>query len=121
MRRLVVVSNRLPVLRSAGSEGEVEIPAGGLASAVFAALQSAPEGLWLGWSGKVEAADRVHRVVRQRAGTVELVGLPLLQREVNDYYHGFCNAALWPLFHCFQGEVRIDLRQQDRTQRAARS
>jgi trehalose 6-phosphate synthase len=112
VKRLVVVSNRLPALRHTGPGGEIDIPAGGMAAAVFAALRNAPESLWLGWHGRTEAAERVRRTVRHRAGRLELVGLPLTQREVADYYHGFCNAGLWPLFHCFQGRVRLDLEQE---------
>ena len=109
MKRLVVVSNRLPALRHTGPGEEIDIPAGGMASAVFAALRHAPESLWVGWHGRTEPAERVQRTVRHRAGRLEMVGLPLTQREVTHYYHGFCNAALWPLFHCFQGRVRLDL------------
>jgi trehalose 6-phosphate synthase len=112
MRRLVVVSNRLPAIKTAAGSAEVEIPAGGLASAVFAALRRVPGSLWLGWNGKVAPTDRVHEFSRQSVRGVELLGLPLTQRELTDYYHGFCNAALWPLFHCFQGRVRVDERQE---------
>jgi len=112
MKRLVVVSNRLPIVRPMAGSHEVDIPAGGLASAVFAALRRAPGSLWLGWSGKVEPADRAHQIARTRAGGVDLIGLPLMQREASDYYQGFCNSGLWPLFHCFPGRVRMDLRQE---------
>jgi trehalose 6-phosphate synthase len=111
LKRLVVVSNRLPAVRHTGPGEEIDIPAGGMASAVFAALRHAPESLWLGWNGRIEAAERVERPQRHRAGRLELVGLPLTQREAADYYHGFCNASLWPLFHCFQGRVRLDLEE----------
>jgi trehalose 6-phosphate synthase len=110
--RLVVVSNRLPVFRPAADAGTVEIPAGGLASAVFTALRNVPGSMWLGWNGRIEPAERAGRVTRSRVDGVTLVGLPLTPREQGDYYQGYCNGALWPLFHCFQGRMRIDLRQE---------
>jgi trehalose 6-phosphate synthase len=112
VRRLVVVSNRLPVVREVSGSDEPEIPAGGLASAVFAALRRHPGSAWLGWSGRIARADRAQRIARSRAGGIELLGLPLTQREASDYYLGFCNAGLWPLFHCFQGRVRMTLEQE---------
>jgi trehalose 6-phosphate synthase len=111
MKRLVVVSNRLPLVKPRGGPEEAEIPAGGLASAVFAALRRVPGSLWLGWNGRVSSSQRAQVPSRQRIAGVDLLGLPLTPREAAGYYHGFCNAGLWPLFHCFQGRVRMSLEQ----------
>ena len=111
MKRLVVVSNRLPVVRPSSDPDEAEIPAGGLASAVFAALRRVPGSVWLGWNGRVSSSQRAPNLSRQRVAGVDLIGLPLTAREAAGYYHGFCNAGLWPLFHCFQGRVRMNLEQ----------
>jgi trehalose 6-phosphate synthase len=107
-----MVSNRLPALRVEGA-GTSPVPAGGLASAIFSTLHGRGEGLWLGWDGRVEPSLRVDRLRRKAQGCVTLLGLPLAQREVSDYYHGYCNAVLWPLFHCFQGRVRLSLTQEE--------
>jgi trehalose-6-phosphate synthase len=48
------------------------------------------------------------RLTRARLGPTELVGLPLTRDESAGCYQGFCNQAIWPLFHCFQGRVRFD-------------
>jgi trehalose 6-phosphate synthase len=110
--RLVVVSNRLPAFRPVADSSLVDIPAGGLASAVFTALRRVPGSLWLGWNGRIEPADRAGRLSRSRFAGVEVLGIPLTPREQTDYYQGFCNAALWPLFHCFQGRAHIDRKQE---------
>src|SRR5262249_50058119 len=68
--------------------------------------------LWFGWSGSVEARKRTRRVSHQVVGGLELVGASLTQGEATDYYHGFCNMVLWPLFHCFQDRVLITLKQE---------
>jgi trehalose 6-phosphate synthase len=111
MAALIVVSNRLPKL-TASPGGEMEIPAGGLASAVLWSLRGLPESRWFGWSGETGASRPDRRLARRRWGTVELVGMPLSRGEVDDYYHGFCNMVLWPLFHGFQDRVHIQLRQE---------
>ncbi len=110
--KVVVVSNRLPTTVATNKAGEPDIPAGGLASAIFSALRSKPGSLWLGWNGKVESRDRLGRTTRNSNLNPELIGMPLTQSEVENYYHGFCNMVLWPLFHSFQGRVRIDLEEE---------
>ena len=112
MSRIVVLSNRLPAMRP--GRGRPEIAAGGLASVVFGALKKFSDSLWFGWNGKLEPAERAGRLSTQRIGNVDLAGLPLTEREVEDYYTGFCNSALWPLFHCFQGRVALEPRQERR-------
>jgi len=115
MSRLVVVSNRLPTPRSWGPTGqaeEPEIPVGGLASALLAALRQRPESVWFGWSGRVTALERSHRMTSNKIADVDLLGLGLTQREFSDYYLGFCNEALWPLFHCFPDKARVRVDQE---------
>lgn len=94
MSRLVVVANRLPV-RRVQSEGQSEwaTSPGGLVSALHPPLQ-ARDGAWIGWSGASSEAlepfqhDGIeHRVV------------PLTEAELENYYEGFANASLWPLYH----------------------
>ena len=109
---LVVVSNRLPYnLPSAPGSGSPRRNVGGLVNAVEPAL-AARGGLWVGWDGSVlpnlaavDASLAGPRRWVSPAG-VGFLGVPLTERELARYYHGFCNAALWPLFHDFIGKVR---------------
>ena len=109
MSRTVVVSNRLPALAEPGRPGPPEILAGGLASAVYAAVRGIRDSLWFGWSGRTETAGRTLCLEQRRSGGLDLVGMSLTPRDLADYYHGFCNGVLWPLFHCFQGRIRMSL------------
>jgi trehalose 6-phosphate synthase len=88
--RLVVVSNRV-AMPSAGAKP------GGLAVALLAALKERG-GIWFGWNGEV-VPDDCWSVHRQRVGNVEYVTLGLTQQDHDDYYDGFANRTLWPLFH----------------------
>jgi trehalose 6-phosphate synthase len=105
--RLIVVSNRIPVGRPTGLGGELEIPAGGLVSALLGALEKLPDSLWIGWDSRAPAGGRPSLLTVRGVG---LVGLPLERAEVEAYYDGFCNQALWPLLHCFQGRLVFDPR-----------
>ena len=95
--RLVVVSNRVPVPSATGAPA-----AGGLAVALQAALRS-KGGLWFGWSGKT--AQEIEPEPRVRTlGPVSFAVSDLTRRDVEEYYHGFANRALWPICH-----YRLDL------------
>ncbi len=91
MSRLIIVSNRVPDLN--GSQ-----QSGGLAVAVLDALQE-KGGLWFGWNGEIVSdADPVEVGVAEH-GNITLATVPLRQQDYQDYYLGFANSALWPVFH----------------------
>ncbi|HAJ03826.1 MULTISPECIES: alpha,alpha-trehalose-phosphate synthase (UDP-forming) [unclassified Brevundimonas] len=103
MSRLIVVSNRVsaPTDPSAGS-------AGGLAMALSAALRKY-DGLWFGWSGNTTPVWKPEAQIEDRAGvTVALVDLE--PQDVDEYYNGYANKTLWPLFH-----HRVDLSAYERS------
>lgn len=97
--RLVAVSNRVGPVKGAAK-------AGGLAVALVEAL-SETRGLWFGWSGKI--AETPGALVRERGGGLNVATTDLTPAEHEDYYAGFANRCLWPLFH-----YRIDLTAYDR-------
>jgi trehalose 6-phosphate synthase len=103
MSRLIVVSNRVsaPTDPAAGS-------AGGLAMALSAALRKY-DGLWFGWSGETCETFTGALKTEDRAGvTVALVDLEA--QDVDEYYNGYANKTLWPLFH-----HRVDLTAYERS------
>jgi trehalose 6-phosphate synthase len=107
MSRLVVVSNR--VATPTESKGS----AGGLAVGVFGALKDTG-GVWFGWSGDIVAegaANAGPEIVQDGAVTFATVGLS--RRDYDQYYRGFSNAMLWPVFH-----YRNDLAHYDRQEYA---
>ncbi|MHB2028893.1 MAG: alpha,alpha-trehalose-phosphate synthase (UDP-forming) [Acidimicrobiales bacterium] len=91
---LVVVANRLPVQHStlSGNDGWRPSP-GGLVSALTSVLQSR-NGLWIGWSGSSE-----HRDAPTTYEGIRLKSVEISDEEYNDFYLGFSNATLWPLYH----------------------
>jgi alpha,alpha-trehalose-phosphate synthase [UDP-forming] len=92
----VVVANRLPVDRvpaEEGGNGTWRRSPGGLVTALEPVMQQS-DGAWVGWSGSAgETMDPFH------ADGMQLVPVSLTEDEVAEYYEGFSNATLWPLYH----------------------
>src|SRR5438876_7624967 len=90
-RRLVVVSNRVTPM------GGAKPDSGGLAVAIRSALQESG-GMWFGWSGEVaeEPTDEPGIAVD---GPLTFATLDLSRRDYDEYYIGYANRVLWPLFH----------------------
>ncbi|MGO1318344.1 MAG: alpha,alpha-trehalose-phosphate synthase (UDP-forming) [Cellulomonadaceae bacterium] len=92
---LVVVANRLPVDFAVDDDGGVRWnrSPGGLVTALEPLMQAA-DGAWVGWSG---SADLSHEPFD--ADAIRCVPVPLDAQEVREYYEGFSNDTLWPLYH----------------------
>ena len=106
MSRLVVVSNRvaLPAQTKSGS-------AGGLASAVMAALRQRG-GIWFGWSGEVAEEPAVEPETFE-VGKVTFATIDLSTQDHDEYYNGFANRVLWPLFHYRPGLTDFNRRYRN--------
>jgi len=91
----VVVANRLAVDRVEHPDGTTtwRTSPGGLVTALEPVMH-AHRGAWVGWHG---AADEVVEPFENDG--LELVPVPLSETEIADYYEGFSNGTLWPLYH----------------------
>jgi len=92
MSRLVVISNRVSAPRNRG-EGAT----GGLAMALSAALRE-HNGVWFGWSGQT-AETYTGKVTIEEVAGVTVATIDLESQDVDEYYNGYANSVLWPLFH----------------------
>ncbi|MCA0909239.1 alpha,alpha-trehalose-phosphate synthase (UDP-forming) [Qipengyuania gaetbuli] len=101
--RLVVVSNRVAVPKARGAAGAQ----GGLAGALNAALKKR-SGVWFGWSGQ-EVEQQTGEISTQTTDGVTTATIDLSKRDVDEYYNGYANSTLWPLFH-----YRLDLAEYER-------
>lgn len=110
-KRLVVVSNRLPVVLDKDTAGDwcAKPGAGGLVSALLPVLRHRG-GMWIGWPGTSSAPgelDAALAAVAQDTGyTLEPVTLSAEQ--VQNFYQGFSNEIIWPLFHDLQSLCNFD-------------
>ena len=107
-RRLLVVSNRLPaVVERRGEEWQITSGSGGLVTALAPVMRQ-QQGLWIGWPGCGDEAP-LGPLLAQFAqdNGYSLAAVPLSADEVEKYYRGFSNEALWPLFHDLLGFCRF--------------
>ncbi|KAL8510050.1 hypothetical protein ACS0TY_017034 [Phlomoides rotata] len=107
-QRLLVVANRLPVsaVRRGEDSWSLDVSAGGLVSALLGVKEF--EARWIGWAG-VNVPDEVGQKALTKA-LAEKKCIPVFLDEeiVHQYYNGYCNNILWPLFHY------LGLPQEDR-------
>lgn len=110
-KKLILVSNREPYihLRTKGTE-KVKEPIGGLTKALDPVMK-ALGGTWVAWgSGN---ADREHsdnkdcERVPSFSPAYTLRRVWLSRDDVKNYYYGFSNQVMWPLFHYMTEKVRI--------------
>nr|WP_137678667.1 trehalose-6-phosphate synthase [Parerythrobacter lutipelagi] len=102
MSRLVIISNRVAVPKARGAAGAQ----GGLAGALNSALKK-NGGIWFGWSGG-EVDEFTGKIDIQRNDGVTTATLDLATQDIDEYYNGYANSTLWPLFH-----YRIDLTEYE--------
>ena len=103
-RTLILLSNREPYEHVSAEDGEVRVrrPPGGLVSALDPTMRRT-HGVWVAWgSGSADraAADEHGRLLvppEDPAYTLHRVWLE--EGDVEGYYLGFANSALWPLCH----------------------
>jgi alpha,alpha-trehalose-phosphate synthase [UDP-forming] len=99
--RLIVVSNRLPFAfrRTAGGV-RAEPASGGLVTALLPVLRNR-RGVWIGWPGSGMALRQLSSAIGAASAEAgfSLVAVPLAADQVRDFYLGFSNEIVWPLFH----------------------
>lgn len=92
---IVVVANRLPVDARIEEDGQLtwQRSPGGLVTALAPVMRS-NSGAWVGWSGSPD-----QQVEPFDADGIHQVPVALTEEEIAEYYEGFSNATLWPLYH----------------------
>ncbi len=112
MARLIVAANRLPVSVSK-REGEFHVrPSPGGLAAGLASLPDSIERVWMGWPGiaseHLRPEDKEH--IRHELTPGHCTPVFLSQRQIDQYYLGFCNKTIWPLFHYFPARAVFEQR-----------
>ncbi len=103
-RPIVVAANRLPVMRT--DDGWAPSP-GGLVRALLPLLR-ASGGTWVGWTGDPDDPAEPFR-----AEGIDLHPVAISAEEIELYYEGFSNDALWPLYHDALRESSYDIEAWD--------
>jgi trehalose 6-phosphate synthase len=98
LARIFIISNRVAVPGSSTNPGGLEV-------VLKATLRQHPC-VWLGWSGEVNAKPRTQTISQ---GTNQYIITDLKPEDFDEYYNGFANRVLWPIFH-----YRLDLAEFSR-------
>ncbi|OGQ78877.1 MAG: bifunctional alpha,alpha-trehalose-phosphate synthase (UDP-forming)/trehalose-phosphatase [Deltaproteobacteria bacterium RIFCSPLOWO2_12_FULL_60_19] len=108
-RRLVIVSNRLP-FNVTVSEGRLRFheSAGGLVTGLSAYIESrrragrlSDNHVWVGWPGSSVEGQLQEELRSEALLRFQSYPVFLSAEEMDQFYLGFCNATIWPLFHYF--------------------
>jgi trehalose 6-phosphate synthase/phosphatase len=106
--RVVVVSNRLPVTTAiVGDQITLSPASGGLATGL-SDWHARSTAVWVGWPGttaRVTASQRaaLERELEER----RILPVYLTRQDVKEYYDGFSNGVLWPVFHYLPERVPL--------------
>jgi trehalose 6-phosphate synthase/phosphatase len=101
MPKTIIVSNRLPVKISKNDAGYQLSPSeGGLATGL-GSIYKQNDNIWIGWPGLVVDKEEDKGTVEQKLKDISLLAVFLTQQEITEYYEGFSNEILWPVFHYY--------------------
>jgi len=104
MKRLLIVSNRLPVtIDKKNGELIFKQSVGGLATGL-SSFYKAYNSTWVGWCGI--SSDKLHEnekdIIKSKLREeYQCHPVFLSNKDLDGYYEGFCNSTIWPLFHGF--------------------
>lgn len=111
MGRTIIVSNRLPLQIIFEEEGFDVIPSvGGLATGLKSFHQQ-KDALWIGWPGLTEeeaTQKSLQTKINEKLRSEKFEPVYLTADDLEDYYYGFSNRVLWPLFHYFTEYTRFN-------------
>lgn len=99
-KRVLIVSNRLPIKISyQGNDMVFQNSEGGLATGLNS-IYKQNNNLWIGWPGGIVEPQNEDKV-KEHLQSQNLCPVFLTQTDINDFYEGFSNETIWPLFHYF--------------------
>lgn len=105
-KRIILVSNRLPVKISIRSPGiQLHRSEGGLATGL-SSIYHQNENRWIGWPGAEIEDPALREELRVKLEAEHLLPVFLTKAEINGFYEGFSNETLWPLYHYFPSYAR---------------
>lgn len=115
--RLLIISNRLPVTVEIKESGiNLKESVGGLATGISSYLASIKGSTntrgykWIGWPG-IELPENIRPEIEDKCRELNIHPVHIDEKMMDDFYNGFCNKTLWPLFHYFPSYTHYDSEQ----------
>ncbi|QJD98091.1 bifunctional alpha,alpha-trehalose-phosphate synthase (UDP-forming)/trehalose-phosphatase [Mucilaginibacter robiniae] len=101
MGKTIIISNRLPVkVKENNGNYELSASEGGLATGL-GTIYKQDGNIWIGWPGVTVDEPAHQEQIANKLHDLSLVPVYLTQEEYNEYYEGFSNTVLWPVFHYY--------------------
>ena len=109
MSRLIIVSNRLVSNVIIQKDHAMRLTAGqgGIASGLRS-IYKQKDNLWVGWPGIFTSSEEEKSEIKKALKSEQAYPIFLTKREIEKFYHGFCNGTLWPNFHYFNQYMQYD-------------
>ena len=115
VNKTIIVSNRLPLQISVDDkEIHVTPSVGGLATGMKS-VHAEGNGVWIGWTGITDEDlnKELETKVKTKVKDAKCRAVNLTEADINDYYLGFSNRTLWPLFHYFMEYTEFETQYWD--------
>lgn len=110
MKRLIIVSNRLPVkITEHNDEIDYLRSVGGLATGLDS-LNIPVEMHWIGWPGIYTDDEEKKKTIRKDLKRQRIHPVFMTVKQTHFYYEGYSNSTIWPLFHYFYEYTSFDLK-----------
>lgn len=111
MSKIIIISNRLPVtVRKKEGNLEYVESIGGLSTGLKS-YHLKSDSIWVGWNGITDeelCRDENEIIEKKLKEKYKCLSVSLSNEEINQYYLGFCNKTIWPLFHYFTSKTKYD-------------
>jgi trehalose-6-phosphate synthase len=101
MGQVLIVSNRLPVsVKKVDGKLEYSPSLGGLATGLSSYVRDR-NNIWIGWPGiaSEEVNEREKQQITKELAKHHCRPVFLTRHQIDDYYNGYSNGVLWPVFH----------------------
>lgn len=113
MSKIIIISNRLPIkLTYENEELSLQVSEGGLATGLGSIYKDG-NNIWVGWPGLEISEEQEKEQVTQLLKKENLLPVFLDDDEIQNYYEGFSNETLWPVFHYMSTYAQFEQRYWD--------
>src|SRR5580704_15540524 len=107
MSKTIIVSNRLPVKITENDGEYILSPSeGGLATGL-GSIYKQNDNIWIGWPGLEITEDSKKQKITSQLKEQSLLPVFLSHEEISEYYKGFSNEVLWPVFHYYASTYTV--------------
>lgn len=107
-RKIIIVSNRLPItIKKENDQLDFFPSAGGLATGLSSVYKQG-NNLWIGWPGLTDVDKDEKRSIIKSLRQDNMAPVFLSKNDIEEYYEGFSNGTIWPLYHYFPEFAHYD-------------